>query len=229
MHKVRSCGNISRRKTSGNNEDTFFELCCAGPNIFKAVKNAAHTGSFSQPEFLKKDAEPQTVKQCALHPVAASVRVWCPSTVLARLLPLEDPVCFDGVSGILSAGRCRCSAPPAVSPRADSGTAETDRLHEVLETKAASSLVAEPDQLQRAGEQWCRRLSAAWWSLCLARQSWWPAIGAASAGQVGNLCCGFCRHLTMLTMSIHEVLVARMVSMTCMMHARIVWVHMLHA
>ena len=51
--------------------------------------------------------------------------------------------------------------------------------------------------------------------------------GCASAGVAS---CGVGRHLTMLSMSIHEVLVARMVSMTCMMHARIhVWVHMLHA
>ena len=55
MYKVRSWGNISRRKSSGNEEDTFFQLCCAGPNILKAAKNAVHTpGSFSQPEFLNK-------------------------------------------------------------------------------------------------------------------------------------------------------------------------------
>ena len=73
-HQVRRWCNISRRKSSGNDEDTFFELCCAGPNRFKAVKNAAHSpGSFSQPEFLEKGAEPQTVEQCALHAVAATL------------------------------------------------------------------------------------------------------------------------------------------------------------
>ena len=55
MSKVRSWCNISRRKSSGNEEDTFFQLCCAGPNMFKAAKNAVHTpGSFSRPEFLNK-------------------------------------------------------------------------------------------------------------------------------------------------------------------------------
>ena len=38
MHKVRSWGNISRRKSSGNEEDILFELCCEGPNRFKAAK-----------------------------------------------------------------------------------------------------------------------------------------------------------------------------------------------
>ena len=74
MHKVRSWRNISRRKSSGNEEDILFELCCAGPNRFKATKNAVHTpGSLSQPEFLNKGAEPQTVKQCASHAIAASL------------------------------------------------------------------------------------------------------------------------------------------------------------
>ena len=74
MHKVRSWGKISRRKSSGNEEDILFELCCAGPNRFKAAKNAVHTpGSFSRPVFLNKGAEPQTVKQCVSRAVAASL------------------------------------------------------------------------------------------------------------------------------------------------------------
>ena len=133
MHKVRSWGNISRRKSSGNEEDTFFQLCCAGPNRFKAAKNAVHTpGSFSRPEFLNKGAEPQTVKQCALHTAAASlVRE---SGVLHGVranagfdVPLEDTVCLDGVSGHLQVD-AGVAPSRAVSPSADSWTAPSARL-----------------------------------------------------------------------------------------------------
>ena len=37
MHKARSWGNISRRKSSGNEEDTFFQLCCAGLDLFPGL------------------------------------------------------------------------------------------------------------------------------------------------------------------------------------------------
>ena len=78
----------------------FFELCCAGPNKFKAAKNAAHApGSFSQPEFLKMGAEPQTVKQSALHAVAASLVRESGALHSARAnagfdVPLGDSVLF---------------------------------------------------------------------------------------------------------------------------------------
>ena len=74
---------------------------------------------------------------------------------------LETPFCFDGVSGFLQVGAgatpSRC-IPPCGQRDSDqtadvdgvhrflavsSFVAETDRLHEVLETKAASSLMAE--------------------------------------------------------------------------------------
>ena len=109
IYKAHSLGNLYRRKSSGNEEDPFFQLCCAGPNRFKAAKNAVHTpGSFSRPEFLNKGAEPQIVKQCALHTAAASlVRE---SGVLHGVranagfdVPLEDS-CLDGVSGNLQVG-----------------------------------------------------------------------------------------------------------------------------
>ena len=71
---MRRWGNISRRKSSGHEENTFFELCCAGPNSKKAVKNAAQSpGPLSQTEFLDKGAEPQTVEQCASHAVVATL------------------------------------------------------------------------------------------------------------------------------------------------------------
>ena len=107
MHKERSWSNISRRKSSGNEEDIFFELCCAGPNRFKEAKNAVHTpGSFSWPEFLNKGAESQTVKQCALHAVAASLVRESGALHGVRVnagfdVPLDDSVCLDGVFGIL--------------------------------------------------------------------------------------------------------------------------------
>ena len=75
IYKAHSMGNLYRRKSSGNEEDPFFQLCCAGPNRFKAAKNAAHTpGSFSRPEFLNKGAELQTVTAvCFAYTAAASL------------------------------------------------------------------------------------------------------------------------------------------------------------
>ena len=71
-------GNLYRRKSSGNEEDPFFQPCCAGPNRFKTAKNAAHTpGSFSRPEFLNKGAEPQTVKQYVPYIAAVSLERGC--------------------------------------------------------------------------------------------------------------------------------------------------------
>ena len=134
-HQVRSLGNMSRRKSSGNEEDTFFELCCAGPNRCKADKHAAHTpGSFSRPEFLTKGAEPQTVKQCALHAVPAS---------LVRFdVPFEYSVCLDDVSGTLQVD---AGALPCVGQRDEFH--ETERLHAVSESFIASASVAETDRL----------------------------------------------------------------------------------
>ena len=70
-------------------------------------------------------------------------------------VPLVDSVCLDDVSGFLQVGAgatpSRCV--PLCGQRDSDQTAdvggefcETDRLHEVLETKAASSLVAESDR-----------------------------------------------------------------------------------
>ena len=114
MYKVRSWGNISRRKSSGNEEDTFFSTVLCRSQ--KAAKNAVHTpGSFSRPEFLNKGTEPQTVKQCALHTVAASLVRESGALHGVRAnagfdVPLEDSVCLDDVSGNLQL------RPPAVSP-----------------------------------------------------------------------------------------------------------------
>ena len=183
MHKVRSWGNISR-------QDTLFELCCAGPNRFKAAQNAAHTlGSFSQPEFLKRGADPRTVKQCALHAVAASLvresgalHGACANAGFD--VPLGDSVCFDRVSGFLQVGAgatpSRC-VPPCGQRDSDQTTdvdgefCETDRLHEVLETTAALSLAAETDQLHAesgsSGAHVC----------------WHPGGHSARRGRVGGL------------------------------------------
>ena len=70
-------------------------------------------------------------------------------------VPLEDSVCFD-VSGFLQvgAGASTSRCVPPCGQRDSDQTAdvdgefcETDRLHEVSQTKAVSSLVAETDQL----------------------------------------------------------------------------------
>ena len=137
MHKVRSWGNMSRRKSSGNEEDTFFQLCCAGTNRFKAAQNAVHTpGSFSRPEFLNEGAEPQTVKQCALHTAAASLvresGVFHGVRANAGFdVPLEDS-CLDGVSGNLQvdAGVVPSRYVPQCGQR-DSALCETEQLHMV--------------------------------------------------------------------------------------------------
>ena len=153
MHNSRSWGDISRRKSSGNEEDTFFQLWCAGPNRFKAAKNAVHTsGSFSRPEFLNKGAEPQTVKQCIFHTAAASlVRE---SGVLPGVragagfgVPLEDS-CLDGLSGNLqiATGVAPSRCVPQRRQR-DSALCETERLHIVSENLVASASVAETDRL----------------------------------------------------------------------------------
>ena len=163
-HQVRSLGNISRRKSSGNEEDTFFELCCAGPNRCKSYKDAAHTpGSFSRPEFLTKGAQPQTVKQCALHAVAAS---------LVRFdLPFDYSVCcLDDVSGTLQVD---AGALPCVGQRDDFH--ETERLHAVSESFIASASVAETDRLHTVSENLVAsavvpesdRLLAVWESLAV--------------------------------------------------------------
>ena len=237
-------GNLYRRKSSGNEEDPFFQLCCAGPNRFKAAKNAAHTpGSFSRPEFLKKGAEPQTVKQCALHAVAASLVLESGALHGARAnagfdLPLDDYVCLDGVSGILQVDAG--ALPSRCVARADSGTA----------TKRLTWMVSST-RLIGCTRCWTPRLRLPWWlrligctrceSNRLLAVSESLAVSGASGGhsawrsRVGGLRWEILlwnpgRHLTMLTMSKHEVLVAHMVSMSCMVHARIhVWVHMLHA
>ena len=99
--------------------------------------------------------------------------------------------------------------------------AETDRLHTMSVNLVASAVVPESNRLLAVSESlavsgasgghsaWRSRVGGLRWEMLL----WNP-----------------CRHLTMLTMSKHEVLVAHMVSMSCMVHARIhVWVHMLHA
>ena len=69
IHHVRRWGTISRCKSSGNEEDTFFEPCCAGPYRFQGRQNLAQSPgcwqSSSQPEFLREDDEPQTVEQHA--------------------------------------------------------------------------------------------------------------------------------------------------------------------
>ena len=139
MRKVRSWSNISRRKSSGNEEDTFFELCCAGvPTGLRQPKNAVHTpGSFSRPEFLNKGAEPQTVKQCAVHAAAASLVRESGALHGARAnagfdVLLEDS-CLDGVSGNLQVGA-------GVAPSRCALVAETDRLHVMLESGGAGAV-----------------------------------------------------------------------------------------
>ena len=104
------------------------------------------------------------MEQCALHAVAASLaRESGALTVFVRMLVLtcllETPFVL-----IVSLDFCRSVPvlrPPAAFPRADSGTAtkpltwmvSSARLHEVLETKASSSLVAESDQLHAVLER----------------------------------------------------------------------------
>ena len=117
MYKVCSWGNISRRKISGNEEDTFFELRFAGPNRFKAAQNATHTpGSFSWPEFSNNGAEPQTATQC-LHAVAASrcSRMLVLTCLLLTLFVWEVSLDFCRSVWVVR--------PPAVCPSADSGAA----------------------------------------------------------------------------------------------------------
>ena len=156
IYKARSLGNIYRRKSSGNEEDTFFQFCCAGPNRFKAAKNAAHTpGSFSRPEFLNKGAEPQTVTQCASHTAAVSLVRECDVLHGVRAnvgsdVPLED-ACL--VSGNLQVGAG--VAPSRCVPQRgqrDSALCETAQLHVVSENLVASASVAETDRLHTVSE-----------------------------------------------------------------------------
>ena len=113
---------------------------------------------------------------------------------------------------------------------ASSLVAETERLHEVLECTAASSFAAETDQLHAESESSCARV---WHPV--GHSAWRSRVGGLRLRRQahcrsGNLLWILCRHLTMLTTSTLEVLVAHMVSMSCMVHARIhVWSHMLHA
>ena len=183
MHKARSLGNFFRRKSSGNEEDTFFQLCCAGPNRFKAAKNAAHTpGSFSRPEFLNKGAEPQPVTQCALHTAAALlVRE---SDVLHGVranagfdVPLED-FCLDGVSGNLQVN-------------ADAALCETDRLHAMSESDGAGA-VSSGDRSAIASADVSRHLHGA----SAGATSWPVRSGAGSSGdRLAAIAAGFSRHL----------------------------------
>ena len=108
---------------------------------------------------------------------------------------------------------------------ASSLVAETVQLPAVLECSAASSFAAETDQLHMVSESSGARDSA-WRSRVRGLRLRQRKRIASREVLLRILRC----HLIMLAMSIHEVFVARMVSMTCMMHARIhIWVHMLHA
>ena len=186
------------------------------------------------------------MKQCALHAVAASLVRESGALHGARAnagfdVPLVDSVCLDGVPGFLQVGAgvasSRCV--PQCGQRDSDQTAdvdgdfcETDRLHEVLETKAQSSLVAESDQLHAVSE--CTTASSLVAETeCSGARVWHPVGHSAWRSRVGGLRLRrqahsrsgnflwwiLRRHLTMLTMSIHEVLVAHMVSMSCMLHA----------
>ena len=157
------------------------------PTGFKAAQNAVHTpGSFYRPEFLNKGAEPQTVKQCALHAVAALLIRESGALHGARAnagfdVHLEDFVCLGGVSGILQVGAgaapSRCVARDSdQTAGVDGDFCETDRLYEVAETTAACSFAAATERLHAE----CTRLASCW-SLCLAKQSWWAALEVASA------------------------------------------------
>ena len=107
--RLRRWGNIfSTPKLRKRRRHLFFELRCAGPNRFKAVKNAAQSpGSFSRSEFLEREAEPQTVEQCAPHAAVAALResgAFHNARANAGFdVPFGDSVCFDGVSGFLQA------------------------------------------------------------------------------------------------------------------------------
>ena len=160
----------------------FFELCSAGPNRFKAAQNAAHTpGSFSQPEFLKKGAEPQTVKQCALRAVAASLvresgALHGAGANAGFDVPLDDSVCLDGVSGILEVdggalpSRCVGQRDSDQAADVDGEFHETDCVHRVLEKTSVSSFGAETGRLRTVSESLVApalvaetdRLRAAW-------------------------------------------------------------------
>ena len=128
-------------------------------------------------------AEPQTVKQCALHAVTASLVRKSVALHGARV-PLRDSVCFDRVSGFLQVGAgatpSRC-VPPCGQRDSDQTAdvdgefCETDRLHEVLESTAAPSLVAETDQLRAESESSGPRVC------------WHPGGHSAWRGRVGGL------------------------------------------
>ena len=171
-------------------------------------------------------------------------------------VPLEDSVCLDGVSGILQVGagaspsRCVGQRDSHQIADVDGEFHETDRVHEVLERTFVSSLVTETERLHAVSESLVASAFAAETDQLHAESE---SIGAGVSGchsawrsrvgglrlrrqahsRLGNFVVDsliLCRHLTVLSMSTHEVLVARMVSMTCMMHARTrVGVHMLHA
>ena len=129
IYKAHSLGNIYRRKSSGNEEDSFFQFCCAGPNRFKAAKNAAHTpGSFSRPEFLNKGAEPQTVTQCASHTAAVSLVRECDV-----LHGVRANVGSDVSRGDVSL------VPGNLQVNADAVLCETDRLPAMLESGGAGA------------------------------------------------------------------------------------------
>ena len=104
---------------------------------------------------------------------------------------------------------------------ASSLVAETDRLHAVLESTAAPSLAAETDQLHVESES-----SGA----CVCCASWCGRVGGLrlrrqAHSRSGNFVVDSSASSHHVDMSIHEMLVAHMVSMSCMVHARIhVWV-----
>ena len=106
---------------------------------------------------MNKGAEPQTVKQCALHTAAASlVRE---SGVLHGVranagfdVPLEDSVCLDGVPGNLQVD---AAAPSRYVPQCgqrDSALCETDLLLTMSENLASSAVVPESDRLLEVSE-----------------------------------------------------------------------------
>ena len=122
-------GNIYRRKSSGNEEDPFFNFVVQVPNRFKAAKNAAHTpGSFSRPEFLNKGAEPQTVTQCASHTAAVSLVRECDVLHGVRANVGSD-VCLGAVSLV----------PGNLQVNADAVLRETDRLPVMSENGGAGA------------------------------------------------------------------------------------------
>ena len=112
---------------------------------------------------------------------------------------------------------------------ASSLVAETVRLLAVLGCSAASSFAAETDHLHTVSESSGARA-------CLFGDSAWRSRvrGLRVRQEAHSRSGSFVENSSLsshhVDMSMHEVLVARMVSMTCMVHARIhVRVHMLHA